>query len=112
MANKKPLKASQNARSSKRKFLSEPVQHIDITQLPGVVPIVEAMRDMAYSSRDLARAAEIYDRMLRDKDCGVILCLAGSLISAGLKKIFVDMIRANMVEGIVSTGLLSPPCRS
>jgi deoxyhypusine synthase len=42
--------------------------------------------------------------MLRDKDCGIILCLAGSLISAGLKKIFVDMIRNNMVDAIVSTG--------
>ncbi len=37
-------------------------------------------------------------------DCGVILCLAGSLISAGLKKIFVDLIRNNMVDAIVSTG--------
>ena len=40
--------------------------------------------------------------MLRDTDCGIILCLAGSLISAGLKKVFVDMIRNNMVDAIVS----------
>ncbi len=42
--------------------------------------------------------------MLRDTECGVILCLAGSLISAGLQKVFVDMIRNNMVDAIVSTG--------
>jgi deoxyhypusine synthase len=42
--------------------------------------------------------------MLRDTDCGVILCLAGSLVSAGLKKVFVDMIRNNMVDAVVSTG--------
>ena len=29
--------------------------------------------------------------MLKDKKCSVILCLAGSLFSAGLKKIVVDM---------------------
>ena len=62
------------------------------------------MQSMAYSSRDLARAASIYERMLRDQDCGVILCLAGSLISAGLKQIFVDLIRNNMVDAVVSTG--------
>ena len=50
------------------------------------------------------RAADIYDRMLRDEECGIILCLAGSLISAGLKKVFVDMIRNHMVDAIVSTG--------
>jgi deoxyhypusine synthase len=59
---------------------------------------------MAFSARDLSRAADIYDRMLRDNECGIILCLAGSLISAGLKKIFVDLIRNNMVDAIVSTG--------
>src|SRR6202012_6310476 len=69
-----------------------------------VVPLVDAMQHMAYSSRDLARAASIYERMLRDQGCGVILCLAGSLISAGLKKVFVDMIRNNMVDAVVSTG--------
>jgi deoxyhypusine synthase len=68
------------------------------------VPLVDAMQSMAYSSRDLARAASIYERMLRDQDCGVILCLAGSLISAGLKQIFVDLIRNNMVDAVVSTG--------
>ncbi len=88
---------------AKRKYLTRRIEHFDITK-QNVVPIVEAMQGMAYSARDLARAADIYDRMLRDKDCGIILCLAGSLISAGLKKIFVDMIRNNMVDAIVSTG--------
>src|SRR6201995_4848226 len=88
---------------TKQELLKQPIQHIDIKQ-HDVVALVDAMQHMAYSSRDLARAAQIYERMLRDKDCGVILCLAGSLISAGLKKIIVDMIRNNMVDAIVSTG--------
>jgi len=88
---------------TKSELLQAPIQHIDITA-HNVVPLVEAMSHMAYSARDTARAASIYDMMLRDTDCGVILCLAGSLISAGLQKIFVDLIRNNMVDAIVSTG--------
>lgn len=87
----------------KSDFLAARIEHIDITK-HDVRPVVDAMSKMAFSARDLGRAAEIYDRMLVDTDCGVILCLAGSLISAGLKKVFVDMIRANMVDAIVSTG--------
>ena len=90
--------------ASKKDYLKQPIEHVDITKQAGIVPVVEAMHHMAYSARDLNRAAEIYDRMLKDRDCGIILCLAGSLISAGLKKIFVDMIRCNMVDAIVSTG--------
>src|SRR5579863_7167267 len=104
--NTTPLKAKQgeSAEQVRKEFLSRTIEHIDITRHPGIVQVVEAMQHMAFSSRDLARAADIYDRMLKDKECGVIVCLAGSLISAGLKKVFVDMIRNNMVDAIVSTG--------
>ncbi len=88
---------------TKKELLTTPIQHIDIAKY-NVVPMVDAMASMAYTSRDTARAASIYEMMLRDTDCGVILCLAGSLISAGLQKVFVDMIRNNMVDAIVSTG--------
>ena len=89
--------------NEKRDFLTDPVEHLDITR-HDVVPLVDAMRAMAFTARDLARAAEIYDRMLRDRDCGIILCLAGSLISAGLKKVFADLVRLNMVDAVVATG--------
>jgi len=88
---------------TKQELLNHTIQHIDIKQ-HNVVPLVDAMQSMAYSSRDLARAASIYERMVRDHDCGIILCLAGSLISAGLKQVFIDLIRSNMVDAIVSTG--------
>lgn len=88
---------------TKTELLSRPVKHIDIKQ-HNVVPLIDAMQSMAYSARDAARAANIYDMMLRDTDCGVILCLAGSLISAGLQKVIIDLVRNNMVDAIVSTG--------
>jgi deoxyhypusine synthase len=87
----------------KKELLSQKIQHVDITR-HNPVPLVEAMKHMAFSARDLARAAEIYDSMLADRECGVILCLAGSLVSSGLKKVFVDLVRASMVDCIVSTG--------
>jgi deoxyhypusine synthase len=89
--------------TTKKQLLTTPIRHIDIAAY-NVVPLVDAMASMAYTSRDTARAASIYEMMLRDKECGVILCLAGSLISAGLQKLFVDLIRNNMVDAIVSTG--------
>lgn len=89
----------------KSDLLVDVVEHIDIKK-HNVVPLVEAMGKMAFSSRDLARAARIYDQMLQEKDCAIILCLAGSLISAGLKRVIVDLIDNNMVDAIVSTGAI------
>lgn len=91
--------------AEKKDYLKEVVEHIDIKK-HNVIPLVEAMENMAFSARDLNRAAQIYDRMIKDKNCGIILTLAGSLFSAGLKKIVYDMIMNNMVDAIVSTGAI------
>jgi deoxyhypusine synthase len=88
---------------NKKELLSRKIKHIDIEKFNSV-PLVEFFDDMAFQSRNLARACNIYDTMLKDKDCTVILCLAGSLVSAGLKKVIIDLIRNNMVDIIVSTG--------
>ena len=87
----------------KSDLLKEPIEHIDITK-HNVVPLVDAMGKMAFQARNLARAAQIYDKMLADKDCSVILCLAGSLFSAGLKRVVHELVKNNMVDAIVSTG--------
>ena len=59
---------------------------------------------MAFQARNLHRASNILSRMLQEKSCSVILTLAGSLISAGLKAVIVDMMKFNMIDAIVSTG--------
>ena len=87
----------------KKDYLKTPVRHIDIT-LFDATPIVEAMRGMSFTARDLATAAEIYDRMLSEKKCGIILTIAGSTSAAGCMQIYVEMVKNNMVDAIVATG--------
>jgi deoxyhypusine synthase len=87
----------------KRSLLERPVEHLDLESFDPT-PLVQAMGKMSYTARDLSRAAEIYRLMLEDRDCAVILCLAGSLVSAGLKKIFTTLVANNMVDAVVSTG--------
>lgn len=91
--------------SNKTDYLKETIAHFDIKK-HNVVPVVEAMEKMAFSARDLNRAAQIFDMMIRDKDAAVILTLAGSLFSAGLKKIVHDLVANRMVDAIVSTGAI------
>jgi deoxyhypusine synthase len=88
---------------TKKELLSRPIKHIDITRFDGR-EIIDSYRDMAYSSRTLAQAADIYSMMLKDKECAVIVTLAGSLISAGLKKALITLVENNMIDAIVSTG--------
>jgi len=88
---------------NKKNLLKREIKHIDIKKFNSIA-LINSFDDMAFQSRNLARAAKIYDQMLKDKNCTVILCLAGSLVSAGLKKVIIDLIKHNMIDCIVSTG--------
>lgn len=88
---------------TKSEFLREVVEHIDVRAF-NARPLVASMGKMAFQARNLHRAATLFEAMLREEGGAVILCLAGSLVSAGLKQIFVDMIRHRMVDAVVSTG--------
>ncbi len=90
---------------NKKSFLNSTIQHLDIKKF-NAIPLIEQYKHMAFQARNLARAAEIYNTMIKDKDCSIILCLAGSLFSAGLKKVVFDLIANNMVDAIVSTGAI------
>jgi deoxyhypusine synthase len=79
------------------------VEHIDVKKFD-VTGLVDSMGKMAFQARNLNRAAGIFDMMLAEKECCVYLTLAGSLVSAGLKQVIVDMLENNMCDAIVSTG--------
>jgi len=87
----------------KAELLSTPVEHIDITSYDAR-PIVDAMKKMSFTSRDLGRATEIYNTMLSDPECSVILVVAGSTSAGGCMNLYADLVKYNMVDAIVATG--------
>ncbi|MBD1148457.1 deoxyhypusine synthase [Pelagibacterales bacterium SAG-MED30] len=89
--------------NSKKDLLNTPIEHIDITSFDSR-KIVSSMQKMSFVSRETANAANIYNEMLKDKDCTIFLTLAGSTSAAGCMNIYRDLVKYNMVDAIVATG--------
>ena len=89
--------------NSKKDFLKNPVEHIDITSFDSR-KIISSMEKMSFVSRETANAANIYSEMIKDKDCTIFLTLAGSTSAAGCMNIYKDLVKYNMVDAIVATG--------
>ncbi|QLH75244.1 MAG: deoxyhypusine synthase [Methanomassiliicoccales archaeon] len=87
----------------KKDLLRKEVKHVDATKYDST-PIIDSMREMSFSSRDTARAADILKLMLEDKDCTTILTLAGSTSAGGCMQVYADMVRYNMIDVVVATG--------
>ena len=87
----------------KKDLLSKEVEHIDITKFDAR-EIISSMEKMSFVSRETANAANIFNDMLKDKECTIFLTLAGSTSAAGCMHIYRDLIKYNMVDAIVATG--------
>ena len=87
----------------KSDVLKDVIKHVDIKKINST-QIIDAMRDMSFTSRDTANATDIYKRMLEDKKCSVILTIAGSTSAGGCMQVYVDMVKNKMVDCIVATG--------
>ena len=89
--------------NSKKDLLKKPVEHIDITSFDSR-KIISSMEKMSFVSRETAHAANIFNEMIKDKDCTIFLTLAGSTSAAGCMNIYKDLVKYNMVDAIVATG--------
>ena len=52
----------------------------------------------------IAKAVNIAESMVKDKDCKVFLGLAGAMVPGGMKNIIIDMLESGMIDVLVTTG--------
>jgi deoxyhypusine synthase len=89
----------------RKDYLQNPVKHIKINGTLTVDQLIQQFQGSgSFGAGRLARACNIYEKMLRDKDCTVFLALSGAVVPAGMRALVTDLIRARLVDVIVSTG--------
>jgi len=87
----------------KSDYLKDKIRHIDITSFDSR-PIINSLRDMSFTSREIAQAADIFERMIRDRNSTIILTIAGSTSAGGCMQIYSDMVKYKLVDVIVASG--------
>ncbi len=89
----------------RKDYLKEPVNHIKIEASITVDRLMQQFKNSgSLGAGRLAAACDIYEKMLKDKDCTVFLALSGAVVPAGMRTIVTDLIRRKLVDVIVCTG--------
>lgn len=83
-----------------------PVISLDLGKTETVDDLVKGMSNTAFRGRNLGEAADIFETMVRDKNCFVVLTLSGAMTVAKMGLLICEMIDRGMVQVIVSTGAL------
>ncbi len=86
-------------------LLRDPVVHMKLkTQMTVNQLIQEFNKSGSFGAGRIATACDIYERMIRDKECTIFLSVAGAVVPAGLRSIIADLIRKRFVDVVVTTG--------
>ncbi len=94
-------------RKQKKSLLKNRVNQVDFEKIKNVADLVESFKDSSIQARNVGQCADIFQRMLKDKERPTILLgLAGPLIAAGLRNVIRDLIHNNIVDDVVSTGAI------
>src|ERR1700684_890219 len=83
-----------------------PIYPLDLSKTLTIDQLVRAMGDTAYTARQIGDGADVLEIMARDKDCFVVMTLAGALTVGKLGLVFCDLIESGVVKAVVSTGAL------
>jgi deoxyhypusine synthase len=86
-------------------FLKEPVVHMKLKPQMTVNQLIqEFSKSGSFGAGRTATACDIYERMIRDRECTIFLSLAGAIVPAGLRSVIADLIRKRFVDVVVTTG--------
>jgi len=83
-----------------------PLEPLDLARIKSVDDLVRAMGNTAFTGRQVGEGADVLEAMARDKDCFVVMTLAGAMTVAKQGLIIADLIDNGIVNAIVSTGAL------
>jgi deoxyhypusine synthase len=83
-----------------------PIYPLDLSKVRTVDELVRAMGKTAFTGRQIGDGVDVLEEMARDKDCFVVMTLAGAMTVAKMGLIFCDLIESGFVRAIVSTGAL------
>jgi deoxyhypusine synthase len=89
----------------RKDYLQNPVEHMKIT---APLTVDQLMRQFSnsgsFGAGRVATACDVYEKMLRDKECTVFLAVSGAIVPAGLRTLIADLIRKRLVDVLVCTG--------
>ena len=83
-----------------------PLEPLDLSRIRSIDDLVRAMSKTAFTGRQLGEAADVLEAMARDKDCFVVMTLAGAMTVAKQGLVVAELIDRGIVNAIVSTGAL------
>ena len=83
-----------------------PLAPLDLTKVHSVDDLVRGMRSTSFTGRQVGEGADVLEAMARDRECFIVMTLAGAMTVAKQGLIITELIDHGIVNAVISTGAL------
>lgn len=80
------------------------VEQVKTEKGMSVDELVRAWGNIGAIAKNLSKATDIMEKMIKDKECTKFFGLAGAMVPIGMKQVIIDMVRDHWIDVLVTTG--------
>lgn len=88
----------------KEDLLADPTDPFRIASSNSATSLLEKMSGTAFQGRQLGQAFEVWQAMLADPECTILMGLSGAMVPAGMRRVVRFIIEHRLVDILTSTG--------
>lgn len=89
---------------ARSRYLKQKIVPIDPAQTRTTDELVSALGRCSFQGRNLAYALDVWETMVRDKQCFRAISLAGAMVPAGMGRLIIRLIERKLVHAVICTG--------
>lgn len=86
------------------KALKRKIVPIDPLKSGKVADLIASLATCSFQGRSMAYALDVWEAMVKDRDCFRVMSLAGAMVPAGMGLIIIRLIEARLIDAIICTG--------
>ena len=88
----------------KEDLLADPTHPFQIDRSNSATSLLEKMSGTAFQGRQLGQAFEVWQAMLADPECTILMGLSGAMVPGGMRRVVQFIIEHRLVDILTSTG--------
>ena len=88
----------------KEDLLADPTDPFRIASSNSATSLLEKMSGTAFQGRQLGQAFEVWQAMLADPECTILMGLSGAMVPAGMRRVVRFIIEHRLIDILTSTG--------
>lgn len=90
--------------SGKEEYLQKKIVPISPRDVVNIDDLLRQLGGCSFQGRALSRCLDVFENMVRDEECLLVMTLAGAMVPGGMEELVTQLIEHRVIDALVSTG--------